>query len=202
MNCQRFQDELYEYVEGTLSADVLAAAEKHLAECDACRQAVEKEKRLEAVLSSRLRQSSQALTLHPEIRRNIISAVRQKNATPTGAVSLIDLWKNWVRIAAISGSALSVAGILLAVHFSSTKRHETVSVPVGTSAPEVASAAENSPQAPVSVQISYRLPTREFHQEGNLVVDTLVDETVVADGMFQASGKEATSPKLEMKTPL
>lgn len=201
MNCQRFQDELFEYVEGALSADTLAAAEKHFAECDACRQAVEKEKRLGAVLSSRLRQRSQTLKLHPEIRRNIMAASRQKKSAPTAPECLIDLWKYWVRIAALS-SAMLVAGVLLAFHFSGTGRHETISVPIVPHVSEVVSAAENSPQAPVSVQISYRLPRRQFHQEGNLVVDTLVDETVVADGTVQASGRETISPELEVKTPL
>ncbi|HTV40298.1 MAG TPA: anti-sigma factor [Candidatus Sulfotelmatobacter sp.] len=196
MNCRRFHDELFEYVDGTLSADELTAAEKHLAECEACRQAVEKERRLASALSSRLRQSTQSLTLRPEIRRNIVTASRKRGS------ALIDLWKYWVRMAVIPGAALLIAGVLLAGHFSGTRRHETVSVPVVPLVSEVASAAGNSPQAPVLVQMSYRLPTRQFHQEGNLVVDTLVDETVDADGVFQASGKETISPKLEMKTPL
>jgi anti-sigma factor RsiW len=202
MNCQRFQDELFEYVEGTLSADTLAAAEKHLAECDACRQAVEIEKRRAAVLSGRLRQTSQALTLHPEIRRNIVAASLQKGPSPSVAESLVGLWRYWVRLAVIPGAMLLVAGVLLAVHFSGTGRHETISVPVGPRVSAVTSSDGNSPQTPVSVEMSYRLPRRQFHQEGNLVVDTLVDETVVADGTFQASGKETIFPNIEMKTPL
>lgn len=206
MNCRRFQEELFEYVEGTLSAGALAAAEKHLAECDACRQAVEKEKRLASVLSSRLRQSSRTLTLRPEIRRNILAASRQNGPAPTVAESLIDLCKYWIRIAAIPVAVLSIAGLLAAIHFSGTRGHETN----GPRVVAVTSPTGNNLQTSVSVQMSCR--TRQFHHEGNLVVDTFVDETVVASGTFQEGqsrdreganpGKDFFSPELKMKTPL
>ena len=202
MNCERFQDELLEYVDGTLSADARAVADKHLAECDTCRQALEKERHLASVLSNRLKQSSQTLTLHPEVRRNILTACRQNGSAPTLAESLIGLCKYWVRMAVILVAMLLVAGFLLAIHFSGTRRHGTASVPIVQHVSAVTSAAENNPQRSVSVQVSYYLPRRQFHQEGNLVVDTLVDESVVASGTFQASDNESGSSKLEMKTPL
>jgi hypothetical protein len=90
---------------------------------------------------------------------------------------------------------------VLAIHFFGTRTHEVISVPV---TPRVSAIIPpvNNPQTAVSVQMSYRLPTQQFHQEGNLVVDALIDETVVANGTFKSGGKESVSSKLEIKTPL
>ncbi|HEY1787340.1 MAG TPA: zf-HC2 domain-containing protein [Verrucomicrobiae bacterium] len=208
MNCRRFQNELFEYVEGTLSADALAVAEKHLTECETCRRAVEKEKRVASVVSSRLRQSSQALTLSPEIRRNILTASRQIGSGPTRTESLIDLCRYWIRITAIPAAMLLIAGVFLAVHFSGAKSHET-NMPRAVA---VTSPVGKNPQISVSVQMSYRSPRREFHQEGNVVLDAFVSETVVINGTFQEeqnrdregadADKESGSQPLQMKTPL
>lgn len=201
MNCQSFQNELFEYVEGTLSTDEQAAADKHLASCDACRQAVEKEKRLARALSSRLQRSSESLALRPEIRRKILTAAREKAASPTMAKSIIRVWNHWLGLAAVPVSLLVVAALLLVLHAYSTRRpplsttitpHDTIPISVSV----------QNPQPAVSVKLSYHLPTQQFHQEGNLVVDALVDETVVASGTYHSSGKESVYPQLAMKTPL
>jgi predicted anti-sigma-YlaC factor YlaD len=194
MNCENFQDRLYEYVEGTFSSGECAKAEEHLAGCAACRRAAEKEQKLSQSLSNQLQQSSEALTLRPDIRRNILAALREKTTSPAIGKSLAGLWSYWLRLAVVPASLLVIAA-LLAIHFHDTRGHQTFSVPVNPS-------AHNNPEIAVSVHMSYRLPTRQFHQEGNLVVDTLIDETVVASGTFQPGGKESVSPKLEMKTPL
>ncbi len=81
MNCQDFQNELYEYVESTISATERAAAEQHLAGCDACRRAVEKEQKLAGILAARLRQSGETLKLNPEIRYHVLVAARHNPAS-------------------------------------------------------------------------------------------------------------------------
>ncbi len=201
MNCRHFQDELFEYVEGTLPADAQAAAQKHLAECAVCRQAVEKEKRLGSALSSRLRQFSQPLTLHPKILRNILAASERKGSVPM-AESLIDLCKYWLRVAAIPVAMLLVAGVLLAIHSSGTRKREAVADPGPSRISAVTSPAQDNSRTPVSVQMSYHLPRREFRREGNLVVDTLVDETVVVDETVPSGNVKNLPQKLEIKTPL
>lgn len=194
MNCRHFRNELFEYVEGTFSADTLAAAQEHLTECDSCRRAVEKEIRFTTALSSHFRQSSQSLTLHPEIRRNVLSASRQKAPVPTLAESLVNLPKYWVHVTAIPLAALLVVGILMAIHFSGSGKHETVLVPVTPRLTKVSS--------PVSVQISYRIPRHEFRQDGNTVVDAFVDETVVVNETIPSSSVKNPPQKPEIKTSL
>ena len=202
MNCQRFQNELFEYVDGTLSADALAAAQKHLAGCHACREAVKREQGIETALSSRLRQSSQTLTLRLEIRRNILAASMQKTSAPALAGTLIDFYKYWVRIVAIPAAMLLVAGILLAIHFSGRGNREAISPPVTPRLVTVTSPAEPNSERPVSVQMSWRLPRHEFHQEENVVLDAFVDETVVVNETIPSGSMKNLSRKLEFKTPL
>jgi anti-sigma factor RsiW len=68
MNCRRFQNQLDEYVEGSLSASAQAAVERHLASCDACRRTVQEERQFAQSVSIRLKQDASSLTLGLEIR--------------------------------------------------------------------------------------------------------------------------------------
>jgi anti-sigma factor RsiW len=198
MNCRDFQNEVHEFVEGTLSADARAAAEQHLTGCNTCRRLLQKEQQLARILAAGLRQNSETLKLNPEIRHHVLAAARHNPASIKVSESATCSWGYWFRLAAIPLCLLLVAAFLLATHFSRTRGHEVIPMPHASAATPPA----NNLQSAVSVQISYHLPTQRFHQEGNLVVDTLIDETVVASGIFKPGGKESVSPKLEIKTPL
>jgi len=196
MNCRSFQNLLFEYVEETLSADKRAAAEQHLAGCDACRLAAQKEQQLTRILAVRLRQSSETLKLNPEIRRHVLAAARRNPTSIKVSESLTCSWGYWLRLAAIPLCLLLVAALLLAIHFSHKSRPEmTVKLPM----PPVAS---HKPQPPISVQISYSHPACIFHTDGNVVVDSISYETVVADGTFRSEGPENFTKNPEMKMPL
>src|SRR5437016_11537218 len=107
MNCRCFQNRLHEYVEGTLSAGTQAAADRHLARCTACRQAVGQEQQLAQILSERLRQGTGTLTLHPQIRRRILTALQSSPATD--GESVIYLWNRFARPLGIAVSLLLIA---------------------------------------------------------------------------------------------
>ncbi|HXC37210.1 MAG TPA: zf-HC2 domain-containing protein [Candidatus Acidoferrales bacterium] len=194
MNCRQFQDKLFEYVDGTLSASELAAAQRHLSGCSACRKPVQEEQQRAQALSTRLRQSSESLTLRLEILRNILSESRAPR--PAATESLAGLWMRRLRLAAVPVSLLLIFAGVLAVHFSGTR----TSGPVAThpSAP----APENYQRPEVSIEISYRLPVHKFYQEGNLVVDAFVDETIVVDGAIPSGSLKNHSGKPELKTHL
>jgi anti-sigma factor RsiW len=83
MNCERFQNWVYEYVEGSLSAKARAAAERHLAHCGACRQAVRREQHFERLLSERLRHDTETLALRPDALRRILKAVEAESTPPS-----------------------------------------------------------------------------------------------------------------------
>lgn len=197
MNCRHFQDKLFEYVEGSLSAEEMAAAQQHLAGCTACRKPVRQEQKLAQALSDRLRQTGESLTLRPEIMRNVLAASR---ATRPARESFSILWMRWLRLASIPVSLLLIIAFLLAAHFSATRTGERTSTPVATHVSTAMATDRQQPEA--SVELSYRLPVHEFHQEGNLVMDAFVDESVVANGTIPSGSPKNLPQKFEMKTPL
>jgi anti-sigma factor RsiW len=94
MNCRNFQKRLYEYVEGSLSASAQAAAARHLAGCNVCRQAVRQEQQLAQFMSSRLQRDTMALTLRPDIRNRILTASEAKSSPPAVLESISNLSVN------------------------------------------------------------------------------------------------------------
>ena len=178
MNCRRFQKQLLEYVEETLSAGARAEAERHLAHCAHCREALSREQRFAQALSGSLRQETETLTLRPEIRQNILMAARRKPAPPTMMESVMGLWNRFAWPAAISMSALLVISCLVLVHFSRPRAGTTEIARSG----EPISHTDVAPYPAVSIQIESRVPAWKFHTEGNHVIDALSDETVIASG--------------------
>jgi anti-sigma factor RsiW len=81
MNCQQFTEELYEYLDGTLSLGRAADARQHLAICSACRRALEREQATARFLNESLHEATADLSLNPPaaliVQRN--SEQRQSN---------------------------------------------------------------------------------------------------------------------------
>ena len=187
MNCRRFQNRLHEYVEGTLSAGTQAVADRHLARCTACRQAVGQEQQLAQILSERLRPGTETLALHPQIRRRILTALQSIPATERDSV--ISFWSRFARPLGIAVSLLLIVTFLLIDFFSGARVRETVR------------SDGRDIQSAVSIEVSYLVPTYKFSKEGNLVVDTLSYETVVASGTLWTGGQERVQEKSERKMP-
>jgi anti-sigma factor RsiW len=178
MNCRRFQNRLHEYVDGTLSAGTQGAADKHLARCTACRRAVSQEQQLAQILSERLRQGTETLTLHPQIRRRILTAL--ESIPTTGGENVVCLWSRFARPLGIAVALLLIATFVLINFFSGPRVHET---------------ARSDIHSAVSIEVSYLVPTYKFSKEGDLVVDTLSYETVVASGTLWTGGQERVQQK-------
>jgi anti-sigma factor RsiW len=168
MNCRRFQDHLFEFVEGSLSASARAAADEHLASCPACREAVRQEASLMQGLARRLRQGTEGLKLSPEARRNLLATARREPA-PSALNQLIAGW--WARFALplSAGAAVLVLGAILWLnHFYGPQQP----------GPGIAQRSGRDVPAAVSVEWSSRVPTYQFRHEGNVVVDSLSVQTV------------------------
>jgi len=194
MNCRRFQNRLYEYVEGTLSASVLDAAHRHLAQCRVCREAVRTEKEFAQRLSKHLRENAESLTLRPEIRQQLRVVARRQPAPLTGLCQnhrsyfctipkLVEVsvgW--WKRFAWPTATALL---LLLIITFFSTH------IPsVRGPAPAPGRPVEPNLPPAVTIQLSARVPTHEFRREGNWVIDTFAYETVVASETVNVGGRK------------
>ncbi|MDR3377192.1 MAG: zf-HC2 domain-containing protein [Verrucomicrobiae bacterium] len=174
MNCRRFQDQLFEYVEGSLSVGDRAAAEKHLAGCHACREAVEREEALAQDLSRRLRQRAEGLKLAPEIRRHILAAARRGPAPRPLAELIMAWWKHYAAPLSVGAAALVLGAILWLNHLPGGQKSGLVTAPP----------ASRPRQETVSVQLSCRVPVCQFRREGNLIVDTLSVQTVAVSATF------------------
>ena len=170
MNCRRFQNRLHEYVEGALSTGTQAAADRHLDRCTACRQAVSQEQQLAQILPERLTQGTATVTLRPAIRQRILTALEYSPAA--NPHSLVCLWNRFARPLGITASLLLIATFLAINFFSGARVHETKTVR--------SNGRDIHPI--VSIDLSYHVPTYKFRREGNLVVDALSYETVVASG--------------------
>jgi anti-sigma factor RsiW len=176
MNCWRFQNRLHEYVDGTLSARTQTAADRHLARCTACRDAVSQEQHFAVNLPERLRQGTASLALHPQIRQRIVTALESDSAAD--AESVVRLWNRFARPLGVAVSLLLIASCVLVNFFSGAKVHKTT--------PSVGREIRSA----VSIEVSYRVPKYKFRQEGDLVVDTLSYETIVASGTLWTGGPE------------
>jgi anti-sigma factor RsiW len=185
MNCRRFQNRVYEYMEGTLSGGVRAAAERHLARCDACRQGVGREQQVAQRISERLRHDAESLALHPDVRRRILQAVEDKSAPPAPWEAIVGFWFRFSWPLGLAVSLLLIVGILVFHPFSGAQVHEM----------EAARSNSQDNHAAVSIQVSYRVPVRKFREDGNFVLDTISYEKVVANETLWPGGHAAVREK-------
>jgi anti-sigma factor RsiW len=156
MNCGRFQNLLFDYLDGSLSAGVRARVEAHLANCSECREALGRQKQLARSLSERLQQETANLEPRSQLERRVLAALR-KQPTTTARPHMLFAW--WVRLVGAAAATVVIAVFLI----TSLRRP--------LSAPRIAQIATGESQ--VSIQVSGCAPVYTFRQEGNLVLDCL-----------------------------
>jgi anti-sigma factor RsiW len=173
MNCRRFQREIYEYVEGSLSPRAQAAAERHLSGCAACRQALIQEQQTARSLSDKFRRTTHLLQLPPEFGHRILAALADEHRAPVEHQGFALFWRRltWPLAAAASGLLL-LAGFFFLVRAPGS----------GTAHPHPRSAGGE-----VTVQLSYVVPTYTYRQDGEFVIDALNYRTNVVNERLPAS---------------
>jgi predicted anti-sigma-YlaC factor YlaD len=165
MNCRRFQIEIYEYLDGSLSPRAQAAAEEHLSACAACRQMVSQERRSAQSLSEKFRRATDSLQLPPEFGHRVLAALADEHRAPDEQQRIALFWRRlaWPLAAAASGLVL-LAGFFFLMR------------PPGPGVPHsLPHVAENE----VSVHLSYVVPIYTFRREGGFVIDALTYQTNV-----------------------
>ena len=170
MNCERLQENLFEYLDGALPSSEMEAARRHVAECGGCREKVEHEKAFERSMSERFREAVTGIQLEEHVRRRIATALERKVAEPRRA-RLVLAWKRLFFPIAATG-ALAVALIQVGQH-----RAVTPAPQRGT-----ARVSSQSPTREVSVHIMYCAPNYTFHRDGDTVIDALTCDPQVAEG--------------------
>jgi anti-sigma factor RsiW len=172
MNCRRFQNEIYEYLDGSLSRRAQAAAERHLSACAACRQMVSEQRRTARSLSDKFRTATDSLQLPPEFGHRVLAALAAEHSASNEQDGIVLFWRRlaWPLAAAASGLLL-LAGFFFFV------RPPGPGVP--RSQPHV---AKNE----VSIHLSYVVPIYTFRREGGFVIDALTYQTNVIDQRLPA----------------
>lgn len=170
MNCEHLRKNLYDYLDDSLSVSDKAAAERHLAGCPLCREAVRQESQLAQFLSRRFEKTVEAVALAPLARRGMAMALERKLTTcrPRPLISF------WSRLALPFATAAAILLVALGLH-----HHFLTAPPPHSETARLPGLAENRE---VLVHISYSVPGYTFRKEGNRVIDALTCDTVVADG--------------------
>ena len=114
MNCQEFNERLYEHLDEALPTNVQAAAREHLQLCEDCRRALEREKVMAQFLDSSLNLATARLSISPELRRRIVETPRVRPVAP-GIFSLIWQWFALKSIRFAGAAAALLVAILLFV---------------------------------------------------------------------------------------
>ena len=167
MNCRRFQCEIYEFLDGSLSPRAQAAAERHLSGCAACRQTLIQEQQTARSLSDKFRRATDSLQLPPGFGHRILAALVDKHRVPSEHQAVALFWRRlaWPLVAAASGL------LLLGSFF----------FPVRTPGPGTAPPHPHSAGGEVTVQLSYVVPIYTFRREGGFVIDALTYQTNAID---------------------
>jgi len=175
MNCRRFQREIYEYLDGSLSAGAQAAADEHLSACAACRQAVTRERQIALSLSERFQAAAGSLQLPAPVGRRVLAALADQRRPPGDEQDKVIFWRRWAWAPAIAALGLVLlVGILLSVRAPGPR--------VPRSKPRVAGDA-------FSAHFSYVVPIYTFRRQGGFVIDALTYQTNNVEEKF---GSELT----------
>jgi anti-sigma factor RsiW len=177
MNCESFQEIIYEYVDDALSPPEKTAAQAHLGECSACRDLVQDEWLIAQVLSGHLSEAVEPVALNAHKQRSMADAVRkQVQNTPQSKKPL--LLPFWIRLAIPAAAACLVLtlGFWLGRGFIRPRDPSVAATPTSPGPVGVE----------IPIHISYSAPRYTFHREGTMVIDALITDTPVADGALLA----------------
>jgi len=190
MNCHDFQEQIFEYVEGSLGPMASAATAEHLADCRQCRELLARNQDLDRALFRMCREDSESFTLRPETRRRILAAVGDQASSGSRFHHLREWWNRWAWPASIATSLL-VAAFLI------------IGFPLGSRHTPTRQASPPAPHIPVLLQLSLCTPIYTFEEEDNQVTDSLnCNPTHVQQTVWFSQAVRAIDSKQKSKARL
>jgi anti-sigma-K factor RskA len=183
MNCRRFEHLMWEYLDETLSSRKRASADRHLARCGVCREALRRHQQIARTLSKSLQQTAESLRLDPEVERCLLG-----NLTAPSAAGADRPFREWFpvltwRLAAaavlVCAAGLLVWGLAL--------------LPKVTKGPS----PSIEPSAFAWAHTAHEEPTRTFEKDGPFVRDCLTYQTVVVNVRLWAQSPPTQGTEIE-----
>lgn len=184
MNCETFSDLLQEYLDETLEAQVQAAAQEHLRQCDACRQAFRRQQALAKSLRHCLDRATAGLSVRPGMRQDVLQALKSEPVTSS------NWWSAGRRFIPLrpAGAVATLLGLLL--------------LSVGI---QVYRRAANDGASPTIAQTGHytcvinvpmQTQTHVFRRQDNTIEDAVISSAGVGyAGFFE--DREPPSPKTQ-----
>jgi anti-sigma factor RsiW len=178
MNCERFKELVFEYVDGELSADEQASVAGHLGECSSCRGLLEGQKAVGGHVSKAFQERAAELRLSRGFEQRVLRALGEAPTSSGPVLEALSIFaRRFAWAAAIFAAAVVVTSLWLV-------RKHSVRETVGLVAQ---SQGENVPGA-VLVREAFVSTVYTFRVDGNRVTDVLEYRTNVVDGALMLSG--------------
>lgn len=182
MNCENFNDQLPEYLDGTLADGEQAAAREHVEKCVGCQRALAWQEAFAKTLRLSMNRQTQGLSLRPEMRRNIKKATEARAPLPTVLESIRAFFAfNWRR-PAWAGAAM--LGLLLLVFGNYFYQHPAKDF--------VQRIADKGDRYTYVINIPIQTETHVDRNQNNMTVDALVTGDSVIDLSFAEDNKRST----------
>jgi len=180
MNCENFNDRLPEYLDEALSAAEKADASEHVQKCGDCRRALARHEAFAKSLRLSFNRETQGLSLRPETRRNIFSALEPRGVLLTAWAYIRPFIEIIWRQPAWTGAFLLC--LLLLISGSIFYRHPMKNTVKGE---------RNNYVINVPLQTEIYV----YRRQNNLVVDAVVTGTSIADASFSENVRPSTSSR-------
>jgi predicted anti-sigma-YlaC factor YlaD len=183
MNCQEFQDRLYDYVDDTLGSDVQARVREHLRSCGDCRRALLCERAVAQSISHSLNRATGNLSARPEMLRNVLEAWESRPILSNGWMRA---WRWFISnpVQPVSAGAALLAALVLFVGLSAVHQHAADSVSQGVAKP---------PQITWIIDVPIQTQTHLSRLQNGVVIDAIALGVAIDHARFFQTKTSANS---------
>ena len=187
MNCKKFQDLLYEYLDEALDAKVHADAQQHIRQCDACLHAFQREQTFAKSIKQSLDWATADFSLDSQIQQNVHRILESK---PTRSNPLRNAWQSFFSIH-IPQTGVVAAFVGLFVIFMGIQFHRSS---VKQSSPKTIASSD---QYTCIINIPLQFQRIVFRRENNTVEDALISvDPINLTCSLEASNQSQPTPSL------